>query len=389
MTGLTTRSTFVGVAPEVTEGVFVQPSASQLFRVVGLPVFTPAVEILERDFIKGDIGRNKPLHGMRSGTVEVTVELRSGGITALDVQQPEAHEFLLSAFGSFTNPDNGLIQAGATQTVIPLDTGEGANFAYGDICHINGETRFVKSVSVDTITLNQALDKSAPSLNDDFIGGYTYKPAPTGHQSLSMAIWYGNAWEARAVGCKVSSISFADVATGQIGKLTITMEVLDYDNVSPSSAPGPASFNSTQPPVWLGAKMLKDDVVLCANALDMSMENTVEFEECMTNLGGRNASFLVDRVITSTLTPLLDSANIQFWVDFRDNLDFELFLAGARVDRTTGDHEAGTAVGMYMPNSNFTGFGFGDQDNLVIQELPVSSHVSDEFGNDDLFLGMS
>jgi len=385
MAGLTTRSTFVGVKPEAVEGTYLQPVAADLIKVIDPPVYSPAVEVLERSEIKGSIGRSKPLHGMRSGTIEMNVELKSGGETAGVVDQPEIHELMLSAFGSVTSPGNATTDVGSTDTIIELTVGGGAPFAAGDILNIEGEIRFIKSIATDTITLNQALGKGAPSSAVTVTGGYTYKPTTTGHNPLSIGIWYGNDWEARGVGGRVSNFSLSDVATGQIGKAAFTIELLNYDNVAPSTAPSPAAFNPTDPPVWLNGSILKDATEFCTKTVELGMEQTVTAEECITEIGGKSRLFLTDRNISGVVSPQVDSSNLDIWTDFRDNVDFELMVAAAKF-LANGDLVVGTGVGFYCPQTNFTGLGFEDSDGIMVHNLPTSMHES-AATNDDLYFG--
>lgn len=378
-----TRNTVVGVVQEVTEGTYVAPTASDLVQIVDFPAHNPVVERLDRDLIKGSIGRLKPLHGIRSGTMELSVELRSGGVSGGVVQQPEIHELLLSAFGRHTAPGNATLIGGSTDTIIELDTGEGAAYEEGDIVHILGEIRAIRSVATDTVTLNRALDKGAPAASTTFVGGYTYKPANTGHNPLSVTVWYGDEWEARGVGCRVSNVAFADFTTGQIPKLNFTLEMLNWDEVAGSSPASPV-YNDTPPPVAVNGTIYKDTTDFCVNAVEMGIASTVTPELCINNLGGRARLFVTDREISGTVDPMVDAANIGLFADFRDNVDFELEVSVASID-SSNDKVAGEGIGVWMPFMNFTGMGFADNDGTVKHELPVSAHESSALQDDIRF----
>ena len=385
-----TRNTMVGVKAEAVEGVYEAPSNTELVQIVDVPAFNPVVETLERNLIKGSIGRLKPLHGIRSGTVELSVELRSGGEVAGVVQQPEIHPLLLSAFGRFTNPGNATTVGGSTDTDIEVDTGEGAAYEKGDIVNILGEVRFIRSVAGDTLTLNRALDKGAPAASVTVTGGYTYKPADTDHDPLSITIWYGDEWEARAIGCRCSSISFSDFATGQIPKLAMTFEMLDYDSVAGTS-PTPPVFNDTLPPVAINGNVYKADAgggnpaEFCINNFETTMEQTVTPEECIVKDGGRSRLFITDRVVSGTFDPFVDAANISLWTQFIQNDDFEIEVSIATVD-VSGDFTVGTGAGVWMPFLNFTTVGFADQDGTMKHEIPFSAHESVAL-NDEIYMG--
>jgi len=386
-----TRSTLVAVVAEVTEGTYVAPaSGADYVQIVDVPAFNPEVEQLDRNLIKGSIGRLKPLHGIRSGTMELGIELRSGGVTGIVVDAPEADVLLESAFGRKTTPGNATTVGGSTDTDINVDTGEGAAYEKGDVVHIDGELRFVRSVAGDVLTLNRALDKGAPAAAVDVIGGYTYKPANDSHDPLSITVWYGDEWEARGVGCRVSNVAFTDFATGQIPKLTLTLEMLDYDSVAASS-PFTPTFNATPPPVAIGGNVYRSatgggsDTLFCVNNIEMTMAQTVTPEECITNTGGRSRLFITDREVTGTVDPQVDAANISIWTDFVDNTDFELEVGIASLD-ASDDFIAGEGVGLWMPFNNFTGVGFEDSDGTMVHSLPFSAHESVAL-QDEIFLG--
>jgi hypothetical protein len=379
-----TRSTVVGIVPEVTEGTYVTPTNTDLLQIVDFPAHNPEVEKLDRNLIKGSIGRLKPLHGIRSGTIELSVELRSGGVVGGVVQQPEAHELMLSALGRYTAGGNATVDVGSTDTDIELLGGEGAQYEEGDIVHILGEIRAIRSISTDTVTLNRALDKGAPASSTVFVGGYTYKPANTGHNPLSVTIWYGDEWEARGVGCRVSAMSFADFSTGQIPKLNFTLEMLNWDEVAGSSPASPV-YNDTPPPVAVNGTIYKDTTDFCVNAVELSIASTVTAETCINDAGGRSRLFVTDRMITGTVDPQVDATNIGLFADFRDNVDFELEVSVATID-SSGDKVAGEGVGVWCPYMNFTGMGFADQEGTVKHELPISAHESSTL-QDDIRLG--
>lgn len=380
-----TRDTLVAVVAEVSEGTYAAPSSgSDYVQIVDVPGFAPAIEKLDRNLIKGSIGRLKPLHGMKSGTVELPVELRSGGVSGGVVQQPELHALLKSAFGSFTAPGNATTVGGSTATDINVDTGEGAAYAKGDIVNIDGEIRFIISVAGDVLTLNRALDKGAPAASVTVTGGYTYKPADSGHDPLSITAWFGDEWEARAIGCRCSNLSFTDFATGQIPKVSMTFEMLNFDSVAASS-PFTPTFNATPPPVAINGDVYKDTSSFCVNNIELGVAQAVTPEECITIDGGRNRLFITDREVTGSVDPQVDAAEIGLWSDFIDNVDFELQVGVATVD-TSGDFVEGEGAGLWMPFNNFTGVGFADQDGTMKHELPFSAHESVAL-NDELFLG--
>lgn len=380
------RNLVVGVAPEVTEGTYVAPNASQAIQVVDFPTFTPEIENLDRNLIKGSIGRLKPLRGIHSGSVELNVELRAAGATAGVSDQPEVHDLLRSAFGTFTNHANSTTVGGSTATLIELGTGQGAIWAKGDILMILGEVRFVRSVTGDQLTLNRALTAGAPAAATSVKAGWTYKPATSGHLPLSITGFFSgsaNAWEQRMTGCRCSNLGLADFATGQIPKLNMTFDVLDHTSVAGSALANPV-YEDQVPPVALGGQVYKDTTSFDINALEMTLAQVVTPETAINAVGGRRALRITDRNATGTFDPFLDDSDVSRFTDWLNNTDFEIQAALGVL--SGGLMVQGSAVGMWMPQVNYTSLGLADQDGLVKHDLGFAAHESVAL-NDECYLG--
>jgi hypothetical protein len=378
-----TRNTILAVAPEVTEGTYVAPTASQAIQVVELPTFTPEIEVIERNLIKGSIGRLPSLKGMEGGSLEFSIEARAAGATAGVADQPEAHDILRSAFGTFTQGTNSTTVGGSTDTLIEIDTGEGANWEAGDILLIDGEVRFVRSVSGDQLTLNRALDKGAPAGSEDVKAGWTYKPATENHVPLSFTGYMGD-WEQRMIGARCASFGFSDFSTGQIPKLNFTFEILSHASVAGTLLANPV-YEDQVPPVALSGNVFKDTTEFCINNLGLDMAQTIAYQTCLTSASGKDKAFVTDRVVTGTFDPLLDDTNVQPYTDWVANTDFEV-EAVLSIPDSSGDFVLGTCVGVWMPQLNYTGLGFNDQDGVIANELPFSAHEGST-GNDEIYLG--
>lgn len=382
-----TRNTIVGVAEEVTEGTYVAPTATDVVQVVDFPTFSPERETIERNVIKGSIGRLKPLKGIKAGTVEFNVELRAAGTTASVSDAPEIDLLLESALGAKTSAGNSVTVGGSTDTLIELDTGDGASFAVGDVVLIDGEVRFVLSVSGDQITLNRALTKGAPAASVTVNRGTTYKPATSGHKPLSITGFLSgsaNAWEQRMIGCRCSSWGFTDFATGQIPKLTFTFDVLDHTSVAGTTIASPV-YEDTVPPVALAGDVYKDATSFCVNSVELTAAQVVTAETCLNTSGGRNRLFVTDRNITGTFDPFVDDSDVTIYTEWNDNTDFAIQVALSTPD-SSGDFVQGTCVAVWLPQVNYTTLGFNDNDGTVAHELGFSAHESATL-NDDIYIG--
>jgi len=379
-----TRNTIIGVAPEVTEGTYVAPTANQAIQVVEFPTITPEAEVIERNIIKGSIGRLKPLQGLHSGSIEFQVEAKAAGVTGGLSDQPEIHDLLRSALGTFHNAGaNSLTDVASTDTIIELDTGDGSNFVVGAILMILGEVRFVRSILGDQLTLNRALSKGAPASGVTVFGGWTYFPVTSGHLPLSITAFLGD-WEQRMLGCRASNLAFADFSTGQIPKLSFTFDVIDHDSVVGTLLANPV-YEDQVPPLALAGNIFKDTTLFCINNLALTNAQTVTPETCINTPGGRNRLFVTDRNITGTFDPFVDDTTVQRFTDWINNNDFEI-EAVLSIPDVSGDFVQGTSFGIWLPQTNYTGMSFTDNDGTVAHELPFSAHESASL-NDEIYMG--
>ncbi len=384
-----TRKTIVGIKEEVSEGTFLAPTASDLIQVVGFPTVSPTIENLERNLIKGTIGLLKPLKGLKAGTVELVVELRAAGVSAGDSDEPEASLLFESALG--TKVDNSAtftVDVGSTATVVELTTG-GSSWAANDIIFVDGEIRFVVSISTDSLTLNSALTKGAPASGTSVFGGWTYKPASEGHKPFSLAVFQDAAAsgpEFRGLGCRISSLALSDLTVGQIPKATFTLELLTHDEVIGTSPASPV-FEPQVPPVVINGIAQRDDAAFNIATLELTLENTVPRELDINTAGGTRKLFITRRMVSGTVDPFIDQSAVTLQDAWRDNTTFEFFLA-LGVKDSSGDVIQGTAVAIYMPTVIFTENAREDQDGVLKHSLSYQAHeLETGSGDDDIFIG--
>ncbi len=386
-----TRKTIVGVAAEVTEGIYVAPAAGDVLCVVGFPTVSPTIEKLERNLVKGTIGQKKPLSGLRAGTLELVTELRAGGVTGGESDLPEADLLLRCALGRHNAGTSSTTDVGSTATDIVLVAGGGAGFQPFGLVWIDGEVRFVVAIAGDTLTLNSALAHGAPGAGEAVKRGQTYKPASEGHPPLSVTVFQdaqspGSGPVARGIGARVSNLALTDFTVGQIPKLTVGLELLDHDEVI-ATAPASPVFGTQTPPVVIHGIAQKDGVQFDIGALELTLENTIAREVDINQEGGTRRLFVGGRSVTGTVDPFMAQGDVALQDAWRDNETFSLFVALGIKD-ASGDIVQGSAVGIYIPNAVFTENAREDADGVLKHTLSFQAHESDlTSGDDELFLG--
>jgi len=183
----------------------------------------------------------------------------------------------------------------------------------------------------------------------------------------------------------VISVEFADFSTGQIPKFNFTFDVLDHESVVGSGLASPV-YEDQVPPVALDGNIFKDDTAFCINNLSLDVAQVIAAETCINTAGGRNRLFVSDRNVTGTFDPLVDDTSVQRFTDWLNNTDFALEAVLSIPATAGGDFVQGTCVGVYMPQLNYQGLGFNDQDGSIAHELPFGAHES-ALLNDEIYIG--
>lgn len=226
-----TKSSVLAVVVESAEGTPVAPSGTGQF----IPLqddFTmePAFEQLENAEMKASIGMSKTIVGAENPTSSFSAYLKHSGTEGAASQLDEV---LTAAFGAeviaATEYDT---VASSTTTLIKVDTGEGVNFQRGQILLVKDATngysiRPVHSVSGDDITLGFPL-QSAPGTGVNLGKCVLYKPANSGHQSLTLWHYAGNGGATQMMtGSRVTELGMTFTA-GQLINMSMSFEGLEY-----------------------------------------------------------------------------------------------------------------------------------------------------------------
>lgn len=189
------RNSVLAAKVESVEGTPVSPTAAGDY----VPLqddFTmePAFEVLENVELKASIGRSKPILGLENPTASFSHYLKHSGVEG---QAPQFDEILTAGFGAevIASTEYNTVAA-STTLVVKVDSGEGVNFQRGQALLVKDATngysiRPVLSVSGDDLTLGFAL-ANAPALGVNLGKAVLYKPANTGHQSLTLWHYAGN-----------------------------------------------------------------------------------------------------------------------------------------------------------------------------------------------------
>ena len=139
MTSIITKASVLAIMTETTEGTPVIPAAATDYLALqDDATMTPSFDVLESAEFRNSIGKSKPILGGENPTFEMSHYLRASGVVAT---APNNNLLIKGAFGteSIRATERDTV-AGATTTVVSVDTGEGTAFSKGDFLLIKDTT---------------------------------------------------------------------------------------------------------------------------------------------------------------------------------------------------------------------------------------------------------
>jgi len=231
MTVVRNRDSVMAVTVESTEGTPVVPSAAGEYIAMQDDVsMSPNSETLTNAEIKSSLGPSQPITGRETASASFSHYLKHSGTEGV---ASEMDELLTAAFGSeeveSTEYDT---VAGSTVSVVNVDSGEGANYARGQGLLVKDATngysvRNVQSISSDALTLGFDLS-NAPGTGVNLGKAVFYSPADSGHQTLSLWHYLGNAGAIQMLsGARVTQFGFT-CEPGSLINANFSMEGLKY-----------------------------------------------------------------------------------------------------------------------------------------------------------------
>jgi hypothetical protein len=224
-----TRKSRMAIVQESTEGTLVQPSSGADFLALqdGFSVVL-AVDTLENAELKASIGKAQSITGFENPSASVSHYLRHSGTEGVAPQSGYS-KLLKAAYGEeYVSGTEYDTIAASTTTLIKVDTGEGANFRVGQALLVKHaafawEIAVIKSISGDDLVPLFAL-QNAPATGTNLGKAVYYKPAESGHPTLSLFDYRGNAGALQAVaGARVSKMSVS-ASAGELLNASFDLE---------------------------------------------------------------------------------------------------------------------------------------------------------------------
>lgn len=384
------NNTKVAVEVEVTEGTYVAPTgASSFFQTLsdGFEM-TPAKEQVERNVFIGSVGKVSPRTSTRSVSGSIPVELKPLS-TAGDA--PEFDELMRSALGTKRQIASAITtKVGNTASQLEIEDADIGDLQIGDCI-------LVKESGAYHVSPISARDPSAGTANVTLLipaGGAfsnnveiekctTYTVAESAHPALSITKYLEDAIREAAIGCKITSLSIENFATGQIPTANFSYEGLDFSRAIAAPAYTP-SYDTGLPPLALGGAIYQDTTAIPINELTLSIENTLGYKSSIAAENGRIASRVTGRSISGTINPYKQDDDISDYTKFRNNTEFSLFAYIKNDSSTPG--EFSNVVALYLPKCMPMELTEADQDGLVQETISFTSSRGEDGSSNEIYM---
>lgn len=390
--GLVADEGIVFATEEVTEGTYVAESiAGQALEVLsdGLE-FTPGRELLERNNRTSTIETVESLLGQKSMVGTVPVELKAGSASGDAPETDLLYKALLGGKRQILAQVTSKAAPAHTDSQLEIEDADIGDFAVGDIIrvleagafHTSPITAVDPSGGAANITLLVPAPAGAFSASVVIEKATTYFSA-SGAPTLSLTNYLGGEIRQKAIGMRPVSAEISNFATGQLGEVAFGLEGLNFDReVGTPVVTG--TFDTSLPPVMLGAKIYYNGAEIQVNNLSVSLTNTVGFLTSTGSKSGKISSRITKLSISGSINPYTENDDVDKFTDFNDSNAFSLF-ASTHNFTNAACTEWNQEVAIYLPKCKISELTTGSEDGIHTDVINFTAHKT--LGGDSVFLG--
>lgn len=389
-----TKNYQVAVLEEAVAGVYEPPTVGTDFiEMAQGPTIVTDQEIIERNVVRGSLGRLKTRRGQLIGTAELVLEMKSSGnVTANQADVARMEQLIEAALGKKnrqTSNDTVSVGAGSTDTVIETDA---SDYVIGDVVMIVNEVRHVKSIGTgpNTITLNNALEAGTPADAVTIFRGSTISPDSADNRRYSLTSFdqpSGTAgWRNELIGCSVATMALTDIANGALPKISFNFDAVDWDvEASITNAITPI-FEDSSPPDNLNVLMTIGGIKVDSNNIGLTIDKAVTPQKVITNASGILSRIATDRNI---------NGSFDYYPDDNDSTLFDLFEDNITTDMQYqwGDRDGsnnliqGTIISIYMPQTQLNSGSPDDEDGFIKRVVQYQAFEGSNI-DQEIFIGI-
>lgn len=350
---------------EATFNVDPAPTGATMKHLKVLPdaSFQPAIEVIERPGLVGDLVTQEAALGPKGGKLAFEVELKASGTPAASAVASiasEASELLEAALGTVLRGTGALTTTGSTTTSIALASG-GSGFAKGMAVEISGEVRIVTNVVSNTLTLHKALS-GAPGTGVVVYASSRFTRANSGHKSMTFTAKRDTGLEYTFTGCKVKvKVSGLDAKGTAI--LECDVDVGSYTRTTKASLPATelTGITAVKAPVVKGAPLDWNGAALVAAGMEFDPGVTIAHIETVGDADNKAGIQITGADPRGTMRAYYLAQNM---IDFETANTFPIAMAaGSRLN----------GWALYVPKAQLTGPQFVDRNGIVGEDLPFAA----------------
>lgn len=389
-----TKNYQVAVMEESVPNVYEPPTVGGDFvELAEVPTLVTDQEIIERNVIRGTLGRLKTRRGQKIATTETILELKSSGnVTASQADVARMEQLIEAALGAknrHSSNDTVAVGGGSTDTVIETDA---SDYNIGDVVMIVSEVRHVKSIGTgpDTITLNNALDNGVPGDGVTITRGSTIKPDSADARRYSITTFdqpVGTpGWRNKFIGMSVASMVFQDIANGSLPKISFNWDGVDYDvedNITNGITP---IFEPSSPPDNLNVLMTINGVKVDSNNLGITVDKAVTPQKVVTNDSGILSRIATDRNINGTFDYYPEDDDSTLFDNFDDNDTIDMQFQWGDRD-SSGDLVPATIISIYIPLAQLNS-GSPDEEDGFVKRTVAFQAFEGAINDQEIFIGI-
>lgn len=382
------KNTAVYVMAEAVEGEYEAPAtgADAVQPLADGLEMSPSKELIDRNIARGGIGKVAGRPGQESVSATIPVEFKAGPTPG---SAPEYGVMLKAALGGVRSVASAVTAStsdGATGTAsrIPLADADKDKYKENDVIkvHKSGADHIVRVASVVntdgsvSVTVEPALESGAYDAGDVISPVTTYFTTDTGHETVSVTKEIEGNLVEMGLGCRVKSVALNNFSTGQIADFSFGLEGLSFTKILGGTGLTP-SFDSSEPPLILNAKVLMDGEEIEVNEVSISLENTVAFKTATGAPKGKIASRITERTVQGSFNPYKQDDNLDLFERFNNIEKFGLMLSASNPSGVDG--QVKEVVAIYIPLCLITELGESDQDGLLQENVSFQADGAEMF----------
>ena len=384
-----TNESTVAIMPEVTENVYVPPTAGTDYTEVLEGVeFNKSREELTRSVLSGTTEQVASRVGIAEASGSVSVELKA---SATEGDAPQNSDVLLrSLLGGKRQITADQTSDAATHTSTVIDFADTSAFSVGDIVLVKEagayECRPISSIQTDTsITFPFALDNGAPA-SEVVVAQVTMYYSDTAN-SISMSAEHNIGSEAikqKITGLRSASGAISNWSVGQLPQMDFSLQGLNIERLNEDALFATNFSADALPPVTLSACLWLSGKKLSYTEASLSVENEISIVKDACSATGNLSSRIVNQTTSFAFNPYLqDDTTADTWDKFNNNDDVSVFGYAYNSSATAG--EFSEVVAYWLPQAKIIASPVADVDGITAEPVEIKAHRS--LGSDSVFLG--